>query len=229
MSGSGRLTLTRPATGPHAEQPVLYAGPGLDEARAVVVAVHGRGDEAEGILAMRDVLGVPDVTFVAPHAAGNTWYPYAFLAPTTDNEPWLSSALDVLRAVVESLEAAGVPRRRIVPLGFSQGGCLALHFGATHATRWGGLVGLSAGLIGPPGTQWTFKGSLAGTPVFLGCSDPDGHIPRDRLEDSARVLETLGAAVTLKVYPNMGHTVNADELEHVRRLLQSVGGPTKTK
>jgi len=229
VTAPGRLALARPATGPHAEQPVLYAGPALDEARAVVVAVHGRVDDAEGILAMRDVLGVPDVAFVAPHAAGNRWYPYAFLAPTTDNEPWLSSALDVLRAVVETLEAAGVPRGRIVPLGFSQGGCLALHFGATHATRWGGLVGLSAGLIGPPGTPWTFTGSLAGTPAFLGCSDRDPHIPRDRLEESGRVLEQLGAAVTLRVYPRMGHTVNEDELAHVRRLLQSVGGATKGK
>jgi phospholipase/carboxylesterase len=226
---SGRLTLTRSATGPHGEQPVLYAGPALDEARAVVVAVHGRGDEAEGILAIRDVLGAPDVTFVAPHAAGNTWYPYPFLAPTTDNEPWLSSALDALLAVVETLEASRVQRRRIVLLGFSQGGCLALHFGATQATRWGGLVGLSAGLIGPPGTKWAFKGSLSGTPAFLGCSDPDPHIPRDRLEESARALEKLGADVTLRVYPNMGHTVNEDELEHVRRLLQSIGGAAKGK
>jgi phospholipase/carboxylesterase len=229
VSGAGRFALARPATGPHAEQPVLYAGPALAEARAVVIAVHGRGDGAEGILAMRDMLGAPDIGFVAPHAAGNTWYPYAFLAPTADNEPWLSSALDVLRAVVETLESAGVRRRRIVPLGFSQGGCLALHFAATHATRWGGLVGLSAGLIGPPDTKWTFKGSLAGTPAFLGCSDPDPHIPRERLEDSARVLEKLGAAVTLRVYPKMGHTVNEDELEHVRRLLRSVEGAKKTK
>jgi phospholipase/carboxylesterase len=229
VSSAGRLALARPATGPHADQPVLYAGPALDEARAVVVAVHGRGDEAEGILAIHQVLGVSDVAFVAPHAAGNTWYPYAFLAPTADNEPWLSSALDVLRAVVETLETANVQRRRIVLLGFSQGGCLALHFAATHATRWGGLVGLSAGLIGPPDTKWEFKGSLAGTPAFLGCSDPDPHIPRERLEDSARVLEQLGAAVTLRVYPKMGHTVNEDELEHVRRLLQSVGGAKKTR
>lgn len=228
MSGSGRLTLVRSAVGPHADQPVLYAGPGLDEARAVVIALHGRGDDAEGILAMRDMLQIPEVAFVAPHAAGNTWYPYAFLAPTADNEPWLSSALDVVRAVVETLEATGVQQRRIVLLGFSQGGCLALHFGASQATRWGGLVGLSAGLIGPPDTKWTFKGSLAGTPAFLGCSNPDPHIPRARLEDSARVLEQLGAAVTLRVYPKMGHTVNEDELEHVRRLLQSVGGAKKT-
>jgi predicted esterase len=219
------LPLVRAPTGPHASQPVLCAGAPLDEATVAVVAAHGRGTDAHDMVRLGTALGTPGVTYCAPQAAGRTWYPLRFLAPFRDNEPWLSSALDLLSTTVETLEASGLPRRRIVLLGFSQGGCLALHFGATHATRWGGLAGLSAGLIGPPGVAWDFAGALAGTPVFLGCSDRDPHIPHDRLEESARALEALGGDVTLEVYPGLGHTINERELDQVRRVIAAAGAP----
>jgi len=220
-----RLALDRTPAGPHAAQPVHCAGAPLAGAAAAVVAVHGRGGDAHDMLALGAALGTTDTAFCAPQAAGHTWYPNRFVAPFADNEPWLSSALDFLAATVEAIEAHGVPRRRIVLLGFSQGGCLALTFGAAQATRWGGLVGLSAGLIGPPGTAWDYAPSLDRTPVFLGCSEHDPHIPDDRLAESARALERLGGAVTLRVYPALGHTVNDDELAQVRRVLAAVERP----
>jgi predicted esterase len=219
------LDLLRTPAGPHAGQAVHCAGAPLDGAAVVVVAVHGRGGDARDMLGLGTALGTAAVAYCAPQAARNTWYPNRFLAPLQDNEPWLSSALDLLAATVESIEARGIPRRRVVLLGFSQGGCLALHFGATHPTRWGGLAGLSAGLIGPPGTAWDFPPSLGGTPVFLGCSDHDPHIPHGRLAESARALESLGGVVTLRVYPGLGHTVNEDELQHVRHVITSAGRP----
>jgi predicted esterase len=219
------LDLVRPAAGPHAGQPVHLHGTPLPDATVAVVAVHGRGADARDMLGLGAALGATGVAFCAPQAAGNTWYPNRFLAPLRDNEPWLSSALDSLAATVETIEAGGITRRRIVLLGFSQGGCLALHFGAMQAARWGGLAGLSAGLIGPPGTSWDFPATLAGTPVFLGCGDRDPHIPQERLAESARALERLGGVVTLRVYPGLGHTVNEDELDHVRRAIAAAAAP----
>jgi predicted esterase len=172
---TSRLTLSRPVVGPHADQPVFHMGAPLAEARVAAVLVHGRGGSAWDMLGLGGELRVSDVGFVAPQAEGSTWYPQRFLAPLANNEPWLSSGFDTLQAIIETLEQAGFTRDRIVLLGFSQGGCLAVHFGAAHATRWGGLVGLSAGLIGPPGEPWRFDGTLDGAPVFLGCSDRDPH------------------------------------------------------
>jgi len=222
------LILSRPVTGPHADQPVLQMGAPLTNARAAVILVHGRGGSAWDMLGLATQLTAPDTSFVAPQAEGNTWYPLRFLAPLAHNEPWLSSGIDVVQATVETLERAGITRDRIVLLGFSQGGCLAVHFGAAHATRWAGLVGLSAGLIGPPGEPWQFDGTLDGTPVFLGCSDGDPHIPETRLTESATALRALGGDVALKIYAGLGHTVNADELVHVRQILEAVasGGST---
>ena len=189
---------------------------------AAVVLVHGRGGSPSDVLGLGAALTAPAMALVAPQAAGNVWYPLRFLAPPADNEPWLSSGLDLLAACVETIERQGVPRSRIVLLGFSQGGCLALHFGASPALRWGGLIGLSAGLIGPPGVPWTFEGTLDKTPVFLGCSDRDPHIPETRLHESADALRALGGDVTLTIYPGLGHAVNADEIAQVDRMLAAI-------
>ena len=163
---------------------------------------------------------------MAPQAAGSSWYPYSFLAPMEKNEPGLSSGLARIGEAMAELEAAGIPPERTILLGFSQGACLTLEFAARNARRYGGVVGLSGGLIGPPGTPRDFSGnyagSFAGTPVFLGCSDRDPHIPRERVDESAAVLEKMGAEVTERIYPAMGHTVNQDELDHVRRLLEGL-------
>jgi len=190
------------------------------------VLCHGRGGRAEDMLGLRRELDAPGVTFAAPEAAGSTWYPLSFIAPLEANEPHLSSALALLGAVVAELEDRGVPAERQLLLGFSQGGCLALEYAVRNARRYGAIVGLSAGLIGPPSTRWDFGGDLEGTPLFLGCGDPDPHIPRERLEESARVLRERGAEVDLRVYPGLGHTINRDELRAARALLEALLGST---
>ncbi|MDP9120923.1 MAG: dienelactone hydrolase family protein [Acidobacteriota bacterium] len=181
--------------------------------------VHGRGATAESILELAAELGRPDLAYLAPQAAGRSWYPWSFLAPLEQNEPGLSSALAVLGALADHLEASGIDATRTVLLGFSQGACLALEFAARSPRRLGGIAGLSGGLIGPPQTPRDYPGTLAGTPVFLGCSDRDPHIPRARVDETAEVLLGMGGLVTERIYPGLGHTVNEDELEFVRGML----------
>jgi predicted esterase len=160
------------------------------------------------------------VACVAPQASGHTWYPYSFLSPLEQNEPGLSSGLAVLDALVREAIETGVPRERIALLGFSQGACLALEFVARRADRYGGVIGLSGGLIGPPSTPRDYTGSLDATPILLGCSDVDPHIPLERVEETATVLAGLGGDVTKRIYPGLGHTVNRDELDRARALLE---------
>lgn len=205
----------------HQGQALARAGQRLDQAEAALVLLHGRGATAASILLLAEEIYHPAYVYVAPQAANNTWYPNTFLAPIQQNEPWLSSALARVGEVVAMVEAAGVPAERIVLGGFSQGACLASEFVARAARRYGGLLAFSGGLIGPPGTPRAYAGSLDGTPIFLGCSDVDPHIPKARVEETAAVLEGLGAQVTMRFYPGMGHTINADEINHARRLLQS--------
>lgn len=204
---------------PHAGQPVIRRGPASAQARLAVILVHGRGDSAAGILGLADELEVPDVTWVSPQAFGHTWYPYSFLSPMAQNEPGLSSGLKVVGDLVGTLDSEGIPPERIVLMGFSQGACLSQEFAARHARRYHAVIGLSGGLIGPPGTPRDYTGSLDGTPVLLGCSDIDPHIPLERVHESAEVFRAMGAAVDARIYPLMGHTVNHDEVEAVRALL----------
>lgn len=208
--------------GIHQGQAAVVAGRPLREADAAVVMVHGRGASAESILTLADELGRPELAYVAPQAAGSTWYPYSFMAPIERNEPYLSSALEVLEGLLAKLEAEGIPAERTVLLGFSQGACLTLEFAARHAKRYAGLVALSGGLIGPPGTPRDYPGSFDGTPVFLGCSDRDPHIPEERVHESAEVFRRMGGQVTERIYPGLGHTVNEDELSWVADLLGSL-------
>ena len=211
-----------PVRGPHAGVTVLQAGEALDRAAAALILVHGRGGTAEGILSLAEELTQPGFAFLAPQAEGNTWYPLSFLAPIERNEPYLTGALDALSTLLERVTGAGIPAGRTVLLGFSQGACLALEFAARNARRYGGIAGLSGGLIGPDGTPRDYLGSLAGTPVFLGCSDIDPHIPKKRVVESGQVLERLAGQVTVRLYPGMGHTVNQDELDHVRSMMAAV-------
>lgn len=206
---------------PHANQPVLRRGPAAAQARLAVVLVHGRGDSASGILGLADAFDAPDVTWLAPQASGNTWYPFSFLAPLEQNEPGLSSGLAVLGGLVETLGSEGIPADRVVLMGFSQGACLAQEFAARHARRYHAIVGLSGGLIGPPGTPRTYAGSFDGTPVFLGCSDVDAHIPVERVRESSAVFTRMGGRVDERIYPGMGHTVIDDEIAAVAALLAS--------
>jgi len=205
----------------HSGQPVLQAGATLGKGRLVVILLHGRGASPEDILGLVPQLARPDLTYLAPAAADNTWYPYTFLSEISKNEPFLSSALQAVGDLVAYVEGHGTPRDRIVLGGFSQGACLSLEFAVRHASRWGGILAFSGGLIGPPGTTWDQPGSFDGTPVFLGCSDVDAHIPKARVEESADVLRRMGAEVTKRFYPGMGHIVNDDEIEEARRILGS--------
>jgi phospholipase/carboxylesterase len=209
-------------SGPHQGQPLLTAGEALEKARAAMIMTHGRGASAEDILELAAELKQPGFVFLAPQASGYTWYPNSFLAPIESNEPGLSSGLAVIAALLERLAGAGIPAERTMLLGFSQGACLTLEFAARNARRYGGVVGLSGGLIGPDGTPRDYAGSLAGTPVFLGCSDVDPHIPRERVEESAEVLRRLGGDVTARLYPRMGHMVNRDELRSVQGMMERV-------
>ncbi len=202
--------------------PVLAAGEPLATARGVVILIHGRGASAESILTLAPELDAPGLAFLAPQADNGTWYPYSFLAPLAQNEPYLSAALAALAALVAHVETAGIPAERIVLAGFSQGACLASEFAARNARRYGGLLAFSGGLIGPEGTPRDYQGSLAGTPAFLGCSDVDAHIPKGRVLESEAVLSALGAAVTAKLYPGMGHTINQDEIDHARAILSAL-------
>ena len=213
------------AADPHAGRPVLTAGPPPERAKATLVLVHGRGASAEDILPLHRVFQLDAMAAVAPEAAGNTWYPHSFLAPMESNQPYLDSALRRIGALVDDLVARGVAPDKIALLGFSQGACLTTEFVARNPRRYGAVLGLSGGLIGPPGTPRDYAGSLAGTPVFLGCSDPDPHIPFERVRETEAVLRRMGAEVELRRYPGLPHTINEDEVEACRGLLERLVQP----
>jgi len=210
--------------GPHADQPVLTRGGPLADASAVMVMLHGRHAGPENILELASPLAHPGFCFVAPSAARRTWYPLSFLARREQNEPYLSSALEVVHALIETIVAHGVPASRIVLLGFSQGACLALEtaYRLPPTLTLGGAIGFSGGLIGPPGSTWDSVSPLDGMPVLLGCSDADSHIPRERVEETAGAFGARRARVTLRLYPGMGHLVNSEELELARGIMEAV-------
>ncbi|QMV19500.1 phospholipase [Granulicella sp. 5B5] len=205
---------------PHANTPVHHAGAPLASAAGAIVLLHGRGASADDILALGDAIHQPRLALVAPQAAGHTWYPNSFLAPREANEPYLSSALKKIASVVTEIESAGITRDRIVIAGFSQGACLSTEFVASNPARYAGLIAFTGGLIGPLGTDLHHEGQLAGTPVLLLGGDPDPHVPWQRIEDSARELNNMGAVVQAIRYPGRPHTVSAPEIDQARQLLQ---------
>ena len=209
---------------PHAGQPVVSRGQKPAPGGAAMIMIHGRNAAPGNILELADLLPHSRFSYLAPAAQGGTWYPYSFLTETERNEPGLSSGLWVIEDLVRGLEVKGIPPERVILLGFSQGGCLSAEYAVRHAARYGGLAVLSGGLIGPPGTAWRYPGSFAGTPVFLGCSDVDPHIPKHRVEESERVFAGMGAAVTARIYPGLGHQVIDDELAWVREVMRAVAG-----
>lgn len=206
----------------HEGQPILTYGAPLNDASAAAILVHGRGASARSILGLAPAIAQPGLAFLAPQAANGTWYPYRFLEPIQRNEPYLSSALAVLAGLVGQVNQAGIATEKILLLGFSQGACLSLEFAARNAARYAGVIGLSGGVIGPDGTPRDYPGTLDGTAVFLGCSDFDPHIPEARVHETAAVMTRLGGAVTERIYPGMGHTVNDDEIEFVRALTEAL-------
>jgi len=198
---------------------IITAGRKLEEADKALVLIHGRGGSAGDILFLADELAVGDYALLAPQATGNTWYPYSFLAPPAQNEPYLSSALDVLKSLVADINAAGVPNERIYFLGFSQGACLTLEFVTRNAARYGGVVAFTGGLIGDKIYPGNYKGDFGGTPVFIGTSDPDPHVPVERVYATTNILKDMHADVTEKVYPLMGHTISQDEIDQANNLI----------
>jgi predicted esterase len=197
----------------------MRQGPPASKARLAVVLVHGRGGSAHDMLSLATELALKDVLYLAPQAAGKTWYPYSFLAPINQNEPGLSSGLKAINELFTELASEGLSSDRVATLGFSQGACLSLEYVARHARRYAAVIGLSGGLIGPQIALRDYAGSLEQTPVFLGCSDIDPHIPVDRVHETAEVFRRLKGSVDERIYPGMGHTVNPEEIEAVRRLL----------
>jgi phospholipase/carboxylesterase len=208
--------------GPHQDQPLVTAGVPLDAAEAAIVLVHGRGATAQSIVQMADEFYHRGVAFLAPQAARNTWYPNSFLAPVESNEPGRSSGLQAIADAIETANEADIPTERVMLLGFSQGACLASEYVAQNPRRYGGLAVLSGGVIGPEGKEMDYEGDLAGTPVFLGCSDTDPHIPEERVHETAEVFEGMGAEVTTRIYEGMGHGVNEDEIDHVSEMVEDL-------
>ncbi|HZZ17889.1 MAG TPA: dienelactone hydrolase family protein [Opitutaceae bacterium] len=208
----------------HDAQHVIRGGTKPGDARAAMILIHGRGATAEDIFSLGEevVGGLSGVALLAPQASGNTWYPQRFLAPLEQNEPFLSSALDVIGHLVASLGQDGLKPENIVLIGFSQGACLSLEFAARNPCRYGGVVGLSGALIGQPGSARDIRGSLEGTPTYLGCSDRDAHIPLASVEESAEILARMGAAVTKAIFPGMGHTVNSEELSVAQGIIRDL-------
>jgi len=210
--------------------PLQRVGTPLDEAEAAVVLVHGRGASPRDILRLASVLAVDRVTYLAPAASGNTWYPYSFLASLSQNEPWLSAAVEAVGTACDAAIDAGISRDRLFVGGFSQGACLSLEFVARNPGRYGGVFAFSGGLIGngeipdaePPfDKRFDYEGAMDGTPVFLGCSDQDAHIPVERVHQSTDVFRRLGADVTERIYPGLGHTINEDEIEFARKVIRA--------
>ena len=206
---------------PHAGQPVLRAGSPVADARLVAIMIHGRGASAENILQLAREFHAADIAYLAPQATGSTWYPYSFLSPIDQNEPGMSSGLRVIELLIDDVTRQGIQPERIVLMGFSQGACLSLEFAARHPRQYAAIAGFSGGVIGPPGTPRDYAGTFDRTPVFLGCSDVDPHIPLERVHETAAVFRRMGASVDERIYPGMGHTVANDELEAVDALLSA--------
>ena len=209
------------SNGVHKNQHVLHYGTLLDDAKAVMIMVHGRGASAHDILSLAYEIALPNIAYIAPQAKGNTWYPYSFLSPVEMNEPDLSSGLAVIDSIFESLHQKGFASEQIYLLGFSQGACLSLEYAARNPRKYGGVLGLSGGVIGEALDQNNYSGNLKGTEVFLGCSDVDPHIPLQRVNETEMIFTELNAKVTKRIYKGMPHTVNEDEIEFVKTIIIS--------
>lgn len=203
----------------HEHQSLLQSGTPLEAAKAVMILLHGRGDTSQGIMGLSQEFEHPDFAFVAPQAANNTWYPFRFIEPTSRNEPYLTSAIQTVNNILE-LTQKHVSLQRTFLVGFSQGACLALEVAARKGGKFGGVIAFSGGLIGDT-LEFEKYQNLEQTPFFLGCSDVDSHIPKTRVEESAVLLEKLGASVTMRLYPNFGHSINENELEQTRALIKT--------
>ncbi|MCF0056398.1 alpha/beta hydrolase [Dyadobacter sp. CY356] len=198
---------------------VITAGKAIDETDKVLIMIHGRGGSAQDILSLAAHLNTNDYALLAPQASNNTWYPTSFLAEPSINEPWLSSAIDVIDEVVADAVARGILKENIFFLGFSQGACLTLEYVTRNAAKYGGVAAFTGGLIGDRIYAENYSGDFDGTPIFIGTSNPDPHVPVSRVQETTAILESMHAEVFEKIYPNMGHTISHDEIEKANALI----------
>jgi phospholipase/carboxylesterase len=201
------------------QKEIVTAGKKLSEAKKALIMLHGRGASAEDILRLTSFLNIGEFSILAPQATNNTWYPYSFLAPRVQNEPWLSSALELVTDIVQDIHNAGIPKDQIYLLGFSQGACLTLEYITRNATRWGGAVAFTGGLIGDKLYPESYGGDFQKTPVFIGTSNPDPHVPVERVKETTLLLKNMNASVTEKIYQNLGHTISEDEIDKANQLI----------
>ena len=217
-----RVDPDNPFSGPHQNQQIVTGGVDIDEAKTAMILIHGRGASAQSMLMFVDEFEEEDIHYRAIQAKGHTWYPRSFMAPREMNQPGIKSGLQAIYDQIVDLNNKGIPTNKIVLLGFSQGACLTTEFAARHPQRYGGIIGFSGGLIGENINTQNYQGSMEQTPVFLGCSDRDPHIPQERVDLTEEVFRKIGANVTKKIYVGMGHTVNQDEIDHVNQILSSL-------
>jgi phospholipase/carboxylesterase len=201
------------------QKEIVTAGKKLSEAKKALIMLHGRGASAEDILRLTSFLNIGEFSILAPQATNNTWYPYSFLAPRVQNEPWLSSALELVTDIVQDIHNAGIPKDQIYLLGFSQGACLTLEYITRNATKWGGAVAFTGGLIGDKLYPESYGGDFQKTPVFIGTSNPDPHVPVERVKETTQILKNMNASVTEKIYQNLGHTISEDEIDKANQLI----------
>lgn len=217
-----RVDPENPFQGPHQNQPIATQGPSPEKAKLAIILVHGRGASAEGMLLFADEFSGNNIHYRALQASGHTWYPQSFLAPKEQNQPGINSGLQAIFDQIHFLNEAGIPTGKIILLGFSQGACLISEFAARHPQRYGGVAAFSGGLIGSEINPAEYQGALEETPVFLGCSDRDPHIPQERVDETEQIFQQLGGSVNKKIYKGMGHTVNQDEINAVQEIIASL-------
>lgn len=201
------------------QKEIISTGKKLEAAKKALILLHGRGASAEDILTIARYLDVEDYALLAPQATNHTWYPYSFLVPKNQNEPWLSSALELITDIVDDINQAGIPKEQIYFLGFSQGACLTLEYVTRNATKWGGAVAFTGGLIGDKIDPENYKGDFQNTPIFIGTSNPDPHVPVERVKETTMFLKKMNASVTEKIYQDMGHTISEDEIDKANQLV----------
>lgn len=198
---------------------IQAAGKAINDAKKALIMIHGRGADAQDILGLASSLNVSEYALLAPQATNHTWYPYSFMAKPGQNEPWLSSALDLLKELVDEVTEKGITAENIYFLGFSQGACLTLEFVTRHAKKYGGIAAFTGGLIGDVINQENYSGDFNGTPIFIGTGNPDPHVPVTRVHETVRILEKMNATVSLEIYNGRPHTITQEEIEEANRLI----------
>lgn len=195
---------------------ILEKGKPLAQAKKALILIHGRGGSAHDIISLADEFCDDSFYIAAPQATNHTWYPYGFMVDEASNEPWLTSAVNTVKRLMDDI-GKHIAAENLYIMGFSQGACLTLEVSARFADKFGGVAAFTGGLIGKQLVPSRYADNFKGTKIFLGNSDIDPHIPVHRSEDSRKILIEKGADVVLKIYPNMPHTINRDEIETVKK------------